>query len=70
MSADDFNAPSVHQGKLVLRWSGGKTKYPLQSRASLKAGFGEDHGAPTDQQTLRVDATGSTTFFRVTDSQP
>jgi sugar lactone lactonase YvrE len=62
--------PTLEQGRLVLRWIGGKAKWQLQSRASLKTGFWEDHGAPTDQQTLSIDATESTRFFRVTDSQP
>ena len=44
--------------------------YQVQSRASLDAGNWENHGAPTDQQTLSVDVTGLSRFFRVTDSQP
>lgn len=58
------------QGRLVLRWNGGKAKYQLQSCASLGTGTWENHGAPTDQQTLSIDASGSSRFFRVTDSQP
>jgi ligand-binding sensor domain-containing protein len=58
------------QGRLVVRWNGGKPMYQVQSRASLDTGNWEDHGAPTDQETLSVDVSESSKFFRVTDSLP
>ncbi len=58
------------QGRLVLRWDGGSPMYQVQSRASLDTGNWENHGPAMEQQTLTVDAIGSSRFFRVTDSQP
>ncbi len=58
------------EGRLVLRWTGGKGPYQVQSRESLSDGVWADNGALTDQQTLSIDRQGTSRFFRIKDAQP
>jgi hypothetical protein len=58
------------EGHLVLRWTGGRGPFQVQSRESLSAGGWQDYGSPTDQQNLPIDGQGSSRFFRVQDTQP
>jgi hypothetical protein len=65
-----MKSPALDQGKVVLRWSGGRPNYQLQSRADMSTGEWTNWGVAGDQQSLTVDPSESSRYFRVTDDQP
>jgi ligand-binding sensor domain-containing protein len=58
------------QGRLTLRWTGGKGPYRVQTRAGLETGRWEDAGDPTEQQSLAIAVEPGSRFFRVSGTQP